>query len=205
MPELPEVRERIAAAIHGSDYGRTCSSCLKRADAVLDVLNPPSREAISLAIHHALPTSVVLWDPVRRYGEWDVVQRDDAVEAVLRCVPVFTLSTEPEDAGPTVEAAEPCAPASPVGTPQADDGSDAALLARAQRDLADCLVALDSAQDALWTVTQEGDRYRWGRPDYDMTWDHVWECADAALKDVRAVWSSLAGPLAASTKENEDG
>lgn len=98
MPELPEVRdlrERIENAVADYVVGRgSVEACT---DAVLDVLNPQQVGWALVGVDGAFAGFDYDWDE--------------------GSVPVFTLSTEPEDAGLTVEAAEPCAPASPVGTP----------------------------------------------------------------------------------------
>ena len=177
-PQVEELRERLRAALFAVVRGTPLHHVADRlTDAVLDVLNPKPRDHVIDVMADAIAGC--------QSGYYSYTHPREAAVAALEALVeegVFTLST-------------------PDRLQADDDDSDAALLAKAQHDLAQCLVALDSAQDALWTVTQEGDRYRWGRPEYDMTWDHVWECADVALKDVRAAWSSLA----ASTKENEDG
>jgi hypothetical protein len=75
---------------------------------------------------------------------------------------------------------------------------DAEMLAAMQDDLARCLVALGECVDSLWTVMQESEHGRFGRPGYDTTLDHLWEVAQPAYELARQA-------VNASPQESTDG
>lgn len=74
--------------------------------------------------------------------------------------------------------------------------------ARLRKVVSDTLTCLDAAQESAHGICLETDKYRFGEPAYDMTWDHVWELANNILNC--AANASAAVGVGDATKETTE-